>query len=226
MRRAEVVLADRERMSKSVKAARQPDAMTHGPDPARARNHWNISPRIRVRIAGILFLAAFVAYGGGNALAAKLLVPGGILMLANSAMVIAIGFLLYPVLEPYDGRVARGYLITRIVEGSLLAAGVVCLLAVSMLGSRAATLNFYAYESAMAVLGFGSLFFCHLLYRRHLVPGWLAIAGLVGYAVFLAGAVLELAGYRGGLILSIPGGLFELVFGTWLIVKGLSEDGT
>ena len=57
------------------------------------------------------------------------------------------------------------------------------------------------------------------------MPRWLAMWGLVGYAVFLTGALLELLGVAGiGLPLSILGGLFEIVFGVWLIVKGFRSS--
>ena len=76
------------------------------------------------------------------------------------------------------------------------------------------------YWLAMATLGLGSIFFCQALMRSALLPRLLAIGGMVGYAIFALGSVLELAGYGVGLVLSAPGGLFELVAGAYLLVKG------
>jgi hypothetical protein len=48
----------------------------------------------------------------------------------------------------------------------------------------------------------------------------MAVYGLAGYAIFLAGALLEILGHNVGVALSIPGGLFEIAFGALLIAKG------
>ena len=74
-------------------------------------------------------------------------------------------------------------------------------------------------------LGLGSLFFCYLLFRSNLVPRFLAVWGLVGYAIFATGCVLEILGFAGtGLVATIPGGLFEIFFGIWLIAKGFNPS--
>lgn len=163
---------------------------------------------------------------------------GAVLMLLNSVIVVAIGVLLFPVLRPHSERIALGYLASRLVEGLLLTVGVLSLLSLIGLsdayveaGAAAAAhvetpaalaiqLNDGAYQVGMAALGAGSLFLCCLLYRTRLVPRGLAAWGFGGYAVLLAGSVLELFGVGVGLLLSLPGGLFEVVLGLWLIVKG------
>jgi hypothetical protein len=179
--------------------------------------------RTVARTVGALMLAAFLLYGIGSSIATTaapgaLLTAGVTLMLANSVAVIAIGALMLPILRPHTPAIAIGYLGTRIFEGLFLAAGAVALLLASP-GT-----NFLAYNIAMAGLGLGSLFFCVALYRARLVPRFLAIWGFVGYAAFAAGCILELAGVFGaGLVSAIPGGLFELFFGVWLIVRGFSS---
>lgn len=167
---------------------------------------------------------------------------GAALMVANSVIVAALGVLLYPLLHRHSARVARVYLGGRLVEAVVLLLGIGFLLSLVALSGELATTNTadatelttraasaleanaVAYQAAMAALGFASLFFCGLLFRARLVPRFLAVWGVVGYAVFFAGAVLELMGFAGwGLPLSIPGGLFELVFGVWLIAKGFTQ---
>jgi hypothetical protein len=74
----------------------------------------------------------------------------------------------------------------------------------------------------MIALGTGSVFFCLLLYRARLIPRWSAAWGMAGYAFLAIGAVLELFGLPVGVLLSLPGGLFELFLGLLLIVKGFS----
>ncbi|WP_411721376.1 DUF4386 domain-containing protein [Mycetocola sp.] len=167
---------------------------------------------------------------------------GTALMLTNSIIVATIGVLLFPLLTRHSTAVARVYLSGRLVEAVVLVIGIGFLLSLVALSGELATTNTadatalttratsaleandVAYQVAMAALGFASLFFCALLFRARLVPRFIAVWGVVGYAVFFTGAVLELVGVAGwGLPLSIPGGLFELVFGVWLIAKGFSK---
>ena len=179
-----------------------------------------INARRIARGVGTLFLAAFLLYGIGSSIATTaspgaLLTTGAVMMLLNSVAVVAIGALMLPVLRPHAPSTAVGYLATRIFEGSFLAIGAIALLV------GAADTNFLAYNIAMAGLGIGSLFFCVALYRSRLVPRILAVWGFVGYAAFATGCFLELAGVAGaGLVSTIPGGLFEILFAIWLIVRG------
>ena len=195
------------------------------------------SVRRAARIVGVLFLAGYLAYGIGSLIATPivrsadrsgptaLFVIGAALMLLNSAIVIGIGVLMLPILRPHNEAIAAGYLGTRIFEGVVLALGVVSLIVLS--GSRAINANAVCYSVAEAGLGIGSLFFCALLFRTELVPRWLAGWGFIGYACFAGGNLLELFGVAGaGLVGAIPGGLFELTFGIWLIARGFASTAT
>jgi MFS family permease len=196
------------------------------------------SVRRTARIVGVLFLAGYLAYGVGSLIAtgivhsadrsgsSALFVTGAALMLLNSAFVIGIGVLMFPILRPHNKAIAAGYLGTRIFEGVGLAIGVVSLIVVT--GSHDAIhANSVSYNVAEAGLGIGSLFFCALLFRTGLVPRFLAVWGFIGYACFAAGNLLVLFGVAGaGLVGAIPGGLFELTFGIWLIVRGFASTAT
>jgi hypothetical protein len=137
------------------------------------------------------------------------------------------------------------YFATRVFEGILLAVGVIHLLSLvavsrgymaaggadadpapfETLGAVAINANLMAYNVAMAGLGLGSLFFCYLMLQSNLVPRFLAVWGLVGYAILAMGCVLEMLGFGGaGLVATIPGGLFEMFFGIWLIAKGFNPS--
>jgi Domain of unknown function (DUF4386) len=189
------------------------------------------SVRRTARIVGVLFLAGFLAYGVGSLIATgivrsadrsgstALFVTGAALMLLNSA------FLMFPILRAHNKAIAAGYLGTRIFEGVGLAIGVVSLIVVT--GSPAIHANSVSYNVAEAGLGIGSLFFCALLFRTGLVPRFLAVWGFIGYACFAGGTLLELFGVAGaGLVGAIPGGLFELTFGIWLIARGFASTAT
>jgi Domain of unknown function (DUF4386) len=198
---------------------------------------------------GLLLLGAFVTYAGGTALVNSVLAAddpasalatgevalrvGAILMLADALFVAVIGVLLYAVGRGVGERVAVGYLATRIIEAVGLAVGVMFVLLPVTLGDRevgdVATLasvagqgNAIAYRIAMVALGIGSVPFWYFAYRTRLVPRFLAALGVAGYAIFVAGYALDILGLDLGLLLAIPGGLFEVALAVWLIARGFS----
>ncbi|MDX1913170.1 MAG: DUF4386 domain-containing protein [Saprospiraceae bacterium] len=203
------------------------------------------------RTIGCLFLAAIFTYATGSALVNNILsatefpanpsgVPfplsaGGFLMLLNSLAVVGIGVLMANILKPRFALVARFYLVSRLVEAVLLLIGVIALLSaivvvrknsgdpalLQLILEQAKMTNYYAYQTAMLTLGVGSLGLCYAFLKGGITPRYLAWWGLVGYAIFTLGAVLELFGIEAGLMLSVPGGLFEVFFGGWLLFKPL-----
>lgn len=177
-----------------------------------------MSSRTSGRIVGGLVLAAFLLYGGGSALVDGGSDGGALLMLLNSLAVAAIGVLALPVLQRIDPLAATGYLATRILEAALLAVGTALILtpATEEAGE-------HAYWFAMIALGLGSLPFCRALLRGRLVPAPLAVWGLLGYLCLAVGGALEVLGLGGGLLLSAPGGLFEVAFGVLLLARGFPE---
>ena len=80
--------------------------------------------------------------------------------------------------------------------------------------------NFYFYQIGMTIWGFGGLALCYLIKLSKLIPNWLVLSGFIGYLIFISGTILELFGVSYGTILSIPGGIFELVLSIRLIIKG------
>ena len=209
-------------------------------DPRTASARW----------IGVLFLAGFLSYGTGFALVSSVsgaphflsgvparhttLLLGAFLMLLNSVVDIGKGVLFFPILDKHSRRIALTYLATMIVEVVLLALGVLCLLMLvplaahaapgeglpQLLGSLAVESNSMAYQVAEMLLGLGCLFLCALLFQARLLPRWLSAWGWLGYAVLSAGTIAEICGLHIGLACSIPGGLFEITLGVWLIIKG------
>lgn len=166
--------------------------------------------RVAGRFAGAFFLLAFVSYGIGSALAGQF--AGTALVALNSVMVAAIGVLVFHALRRPHSKTAWTYLAARVVEAFLLAVGFVLL--------DTAGAADIAYQLAMLSLGLGSLPFCLALNRRRWLPTWLASWGFIGYALLATGAAAELIGVRIGIVLAIPGGLFEIVFGLLLLTRG------
>lgn len=213
-----------------------------------------MSTRTIGRVVGVLFLLAFVVYlAGGSLVDAGAGTPvvltdvaenqvqisaGVLLMLVNSAVVIAIGVLVLPVLKPHHEFAAYAYLAARVFEAVTLAVGALFLLLLipltgehadagagdgSVLASVARVAqdaNQYSMRIAMIGLGLGAVLFCRALFRASLVPRFLAVWGIVGYVALVAGETLGVLGYDIAMAHYAPGGLFEVVLGVLLIVKG------
>jgi hypothetical protein len=155
-------------------------------------------------------------------------------MLLNTVTDVGKGVLFFPILERHGKRTALVYLAAMIVEVVLLDIGILCLLMIlplssqhgisvglaNALGSLAVQSNTMAYQLAEMTLGVGGMFLCGLLFRTRLIPRFLAGWGVIGYAILLAGFMAEIFGLQFSLMLSIPGGLFEVVLGFWLLTKG------
>jgi hypothetical protein len=166
---------------------------------------------------------------------------GAILWLLTVAGDTAHGVLMFPVLKQHNERMAFGYLAARIVDAVFIAIMVLFLLIQIPLGSEylksaAANAGFlqslstvsvqasqYAYQIGMSTLGVAGLLLNIMFYRTKLIPRWLAIWGLAGYAIILGGMLSSILGSGLGDLSSIPGGLWEVFVGVWLIVKGFDS---
>ena len=169
-----------------------------------------------------------------------MLAIGAILWLLAVVGDAAHGVLMFPVLKRHSERMAIGYLAARIVDAIFIAVMVLVALIQIPLGSeyvRAAApdapslqalstllsqAQLYAYEIGMSALGVSGMLLCITLYRAKLLPRWLAIWGLVGYAIIFCGMLSAVMGSGLGDLSSLPGGLWEIFVGVWLIVKGFN----
>ena len=171
-----------------------------------------------------------------------MLAIGAILWLMAVAGDTAHGVLMFPILKQHSERIALGYLASRIVDAVFIAVFVLFILLQIPLGSEylkavvpntftlqaLSTLsiqaNLYAYDIGMIALGLAGLMLNYVFYRAKLVPRWIAVWGLVGYAIIFCGMVSEVMGSGLGLASSIPGGLWEAFTGVWLIAKGFNSS--
>jgi uncharacterized membrane protein len=176
------------------------------------------------------------------AASSALLAMGAVLWLSTVAGDAAHGILMFPVLKPHSERAAVGYLGARIIDATFIAVMALLILIqipvgieylnagssdTSYLQALSAVLtqaNLYAYEFAMITVGVAGLILSFMFYRTQLVPRFLAIWGLIGYAILLLGSVLQVLGLNLNSIHAIPGGLWELFIGVWLIAKGFSTS--
>jgi hypothetical protein len=170
------------------------------------------------------------------------LAVGAVLWLMAVAGDAAHGVLMFPILKQHNERIAFGYLAARIVDASFIAVMVLFILLQIPLGSEylkagvtdashlqslsivSVQVSQYAYDIAMSTLGIAGCMLCFAFYRAKLIPRWIAVWGLVGYAIIFCGMVSEIMGSGLGLVSSIPGGLWEVFVGVWLIVKGFNSS--
>ena len=166
---------------------------------------------------------------------------GALLWLMAVVGDVAHGVLMFPVLKQHGERIAIGYLAARIVDAAFIAVMVLLLLLQIPLGSEylktaganalylqalsnvSVQASQYAYEIGMSALGLAGLMLCYTLYRAKLVPRFLAVWGLVGYAIIFVGMASAILGSGLGFASSLPGGLWEVFMGVWLVVKGFSS---
>lgn len=167
---------------------------------------------------------------------------GAVLWLLPAIGDAAHGVLMFPVLKQHSERMAIGYLAARIINAIFITVMVLFVLiqiplASAYLKAAAPDASFfqalsalfeqgrlYAYEIGMSAVGVSGLILCYTLYKAKLVPGWLAIWGLVGYAIILVGMLSAVMGSGLGDLSSSVGGLWEVAIGVWLIVKGFSSS--
>jgi hypothetical protein len=198
-----------------------------------------------IAIAGHMLMLSIVVTPGQLAN-----VPANTMLLGVSALLMLLpaiwdaahGVLMFPVLKRYSEGMAAGYLAFRITDAIFLALAVLFVLLqiplanefvkagiadatnLQALSTLSVQANLYAYNIAMTFLGVAGLMLCFMFYRTKLVPRPVAVWGLVGYATILTGSLLEILGFGLSSIHTLPGGLWEVFIGVWLIAKGFSSS--
>jgi len=172
---------------------------------------------------------------------------GAFCILLMSIGVVFIAILLYPILEKHNRLVAITYVSFRILECLLLIIGVIVYLLLIILsqelvnegspdasyfhtiGALAIEARYGAYHVAMFILSIASLMLCYLFYQTKLIPRFISVVGLIGYALLLLSAPLDILGIidttGAGGVMYVPGAIFELILlPIWLIVKGFNSS--
>jgi hypothetical protein len=182
-------------------------------------------------LVGVLFLSSTATFAVGSSLitsyftgqnATTSLLFGVLLQAYTGLAVAGIGIALLPVLKPYHLHLARAYLALRILEClAIIAVGAY------MLFTR---LQFPHYDLLIyAFTATGGIIFSYLLYVSSLIPRPLAGLGVVGYLALLLGIPGTLLGFADlsagwGMVLLVPGGLFELILPILLFVSGFNSE--
>jgi len=209
--------------------------------------------RATARVVGVLYILGFVVGISGSALGAPgqletvsaksmMIAIGALLWVIAAAGDAAHGVMMFPILKQNNERIALGYFGARIVEAAIIAVSALFILLQIPLGSEFLKASasetpylqslsalftqsqVYTYQIGMIVLGIAGLTLCYGLYRAKLIPQVFIIWGFIGYLSFLGGSVLEILGFNLQLLHTIPGGLWEMSIGVWLIAKGFNSS--
>jgi hypothetical protein len=216
-------------------------------------------------LAGVLFIITFAAsipavllYGPvlsdpnyviGSGADARVSL-GALLEVVTVIANIGTAVVLFPVLRRQNEGIALGYVAARLIEGTFIVVGIVCLLAVVTLrqdfagGVGADTASFIAAGKALVAVhdwtflfgpgflgaGFGNgILLGYLMYRSGLVPRGMAWLGLVGGPLVCASAIAVLFGvidagstWQG--IATIPEILWEASLGLYLTFRGFKPS--
>jgi hypothetical protein len=220
------------------------------------------SDRSTARLVGWLFIGTFVFSIPGFLLYGPLLdhpkyilggghdtriAAGALLEILTVICNIGTAVALYPLAKRYRPRLALGYVAVRIVEGTIIVAGIASLLAVLTLrdqfatgGADARTLviagqTLVAFHDATFLLGPG---FCagigngiilgSLMYASGLLPRRVALLGLIGGPLAFAAAAGAMFGVyepqsSPQFLLTFPEIVWEATFGIYLVAKGFAR---
>jgi hypothetical protein len=156
------------------------------------------------------------------------------------AIVLAVA--LYGLTRDEDNELAVMALCCRVAEGVINAVGAIAtvvLLAAARMSvatspdaaaakvAGALLLDYAKWSTTVSADCFavGSTIFAFLFLRARSIPRWLAWVGFIGSALLVIGLSLQLGGFlRGALtnLMWIPVGVFEVVLGFWLLIKGVA----
>ena len=159
---------------------------------------------------------------------------------------VVLGLALYVLLKSVNNHLALLALVLKLVEATLMAITVLLpFIALEFTYADAASttlsqeqlqmplgLLFNAHTAITAVpmvfLGLDMMLFCYLLLKSKYIPGLLAAFGILSFALILVQSLLfilvpEYATMPINQILFwAPSGLFEIVIGLWLLIKGIN----
>ncbi len=155
---------------------------------------------------------------------------------------------LFPVVTRQNEALAIGFVASRVIEGTLILVGAVCLLSLvtlrqdlagavgpdrsSLITAGALLLAVHGWtfvlgQSLMPVVN--ALLLGTLLYRSRLVPRALPVLGLIGAPLLFASVTATIFGAFGQIspvatIAALPIALWEFSLGVWLVVRGFSPS--
>jgi hypothetical protein len=209
------------------------------------------------RLVGVLWLISTFSYMTASSLIGgffsspdyleqlfpnKLTVTTAMLLeFVNSAAVVGMAIVIYPIIKQYSERVAVSYVVFRLIEGVMLLVGTAALLSlvnlskeliettasnVDYLHTMASIIRkerYVDFQLGMIPLSICGFILCVTFYQYRLVPRAFSVLGMLGYFALLLKVLFDFyAVSLGGQWLYLPGALFELSLPFWLFVKGFN----
>lgn len=180
-------------------------------------------------LIGLMFLAATLTFMSGDRLITSAFEPGvsvvqpspltlGVVLIAACGVAVAtIGIALFRVLRRFHRGLAWAQLAFRLLEWATIWG-----VGAYMLGTHAPA----RYEIATyAFTGTAGLIATYALGRYGLIPDWLARIGIIGYvaiALTVPSELLDIVSLESaaGMLLYLPGAIFELILPILLIARG------
>ena len=226
----------------------------------------DLSQKKAVKIAGIMFLFAFIAPTlNWTLVLSKLNVAGNALATANNIVanefvfrmgitielfmsvgLIILGLALYVILKPINKNFAMLALLLKLIEATLMAVTVLLpYIALQVLSGNSQTtlftqeqlllpigLIFNSHTAITSVpmvfLGLDMMIFSYLFLKSKYIPSILAGFGILSFALILFQSLMFMLTPEYAMkpmiqiIFWTPSGLFEIMIGIWLLVKGIS----
>ena len=209
--------------------------------------------RTTAKVVGTLYILGFVVGIAGSVLStpgelatvstkSMMIAIGALLWMIAAAGDAAHGVMMFPILKQNNERIALGYFGARLVEAAVIAVSALFILLQIPLGGEflkasASETSYlqslsamfiqsqvYAYQIGMIALGISGLALCYGFYQAKLVSQFFVVWGFIGYVSFLGGSMLEVLGFNLQFLHTLPGGLWEMSIGVYLIAKGFNSS--
>jgi hypothetical protein len=172
---------------------------------------------------------------------------GVLIAFIDGIAIIGIAVFMFPILKKHNEPIALGYVGFRIVEFAIILVYLICPLLLIDLsqeyvkagapdasyfqtsGTLLLAVRYWTLQMIYLLNGLLTLMLSYLLYKSKLVPRFISVLGLIGGAVMLPGTLLDMFGHvdtahGAGMLVFLPGGLFELLLPIWLFVKGFNSS--
>jgi Domain of unknown function (DUF4386) len=173
---------------------------------------------------------------------------GSLLWSINNIGIVFIAVFALRLLRKRNEALAVGYLASRIIEGTIMMVGIAAtLLLIPLsqeflkagapqgswflsLGDVLKHARFLGLSQlSLPLLGLGGSLFTWMLFRYRLVPRFISVVGLIGYALVFLGSIagwfdlidVSPGGSGAGAVLALPVAVFEIILlPFWLLFKG------
>ncbi|HLZ56969.1 MAG TPA: DUF4386 domain-containing protein [Ktedonosporobacter sp.] len=177
---------------------------------------------------------------------------GSLLWSINNIGIVFIAVFAFPLLRKRNEALAVGYLACRIIEGTIMMLGIAAILLLiplsqEFLKAGAPQSSWFLSlgdvlkhakllgltQLSLPMLGLGGSLFTWMLFRFRLVPRFISVVGLIGYALVFFGSIagwfdlIDVSPGGSGAALALPVAAFEIILlPFWLLFRGFKTPET